>query len=183
MIYVCITYSSGLPILYPVAFIALFITYWTDKILLLRYFRVHNQFTAENSKTVVLILPYAAVLHFLWGYFVYSYPQLLKSGTESSALVDSAGSYYMDQSRIGQMHMVWFTICFLVVIGMLVLETPIIWLLSKFVKCLSFVIRRIWFGIRCKPFEPAVDENDEVIDAPDYYFEINFSHLCKEYKL
>jgi len=42
MIYVCITYSSCLPILYPVAFLSLFITYWTDKFLLLRYFRVAN---------------------------------------------------------------------------------------------------------------------------------------------
>jgi len=79
MIYVCITYSSGLPILYPVAFLSLFITYWTDKFLLLRYFRVANQFTAENSKSVVMLLPYAAILHFLVGILAYSYPEILKS--------------------------------------------------------------------------------------------------------
>jgi len=27
-----------------------------------------------------------------------------------------------------------------------------------------------------------IEENDEVIDAPDYYFEINFLQLCKEYE-
>lgn len=71
--------------------------------------------------------------------------------------------------------MVWFSILFAIVAIMLILETPIVWLVANLVKCIGYILRRIWFGIRCKTFEKAVDENDEVIDAPDYYFEINFS--------
>lgn len=175
------TYSSVLPILYPVAFLSLFITYWTDKFLLLKYFRVANQFTAENSKTVVKILPYASVLHFLVGIFMFSYPNVLKSPIYENAAGNE--SYYFNKNRMGQAHMVWFTICFVVICFMLIAETPIIWLLSNTVRCVSFVLRKIFFLITCKEFVPAHDENDEVIDAPDYYFEINFSQLCKEYKL
>lgn len=79
--------------------------------------------------------------------------------------------------------MVWFSILFAIVAIMLILEVPIVWLVANVVKCLNYLLRRVWFGITCKKFEAAVDENDEVIDAPDYYFEINFSQLCKEYKL
>lgn len=79
--------------------------------------------------------------------------------------------------------MVWFTICFVIVVFMLIAETPIVWLLSNTIKFISFAFRKVYFLIICKKFEPSIDENDEVIDAPDYYFEINFAQLCKEYKL
>ena len=181
MIYVCITYSSCLPILYPVAFLSLFITYWTDKFLLLRYFRVANQFTAENSKTVVTLMPYAVIFHYIVGLFSFSFPEIMQSNVAGKAVGND--SQYFNKNRMGQNHMVWFSILFAIVAIMLILEVPIVWLVANTVKCLNYIARRIWFGVRCKEFEPAVDENDEVIDAPDYYFEINFSQLCKEYKL
>ena len=44
-------------------------------------------------------------------------------------------------------------------------------------------LHKLWNAIRCKEQTEYVDENDEVIDAPDYYFEINFAQLTKEYKV
>jgi hypothetical protein len=79
MIFVTMTYSSGLPILYLVAFLSLFFTYWIDKFLMLRYFKVANQFTEANSRAVVNILPWAAIFHFIFGYMLYSYPDILRS--------------------------------------------------------------------------------------------------------
>lgn len=94
------TYSSGLPILYAVAFLSLFISYWTDKFLMLRYFKVANQFTEANSKAVVSLLPWAAVLHFLLGYMLYSYPNIMSSKVREED-VGSSKSYYFSNKRMG----------------------------------------------------------------------------------
>lgn len=49
--------------------------------------------------------------------------------------------------------MIWFSILFAIVAIMLILEVPIVWLVANIAKCMNFVARRIWFGIRCKEFE------------------------------
>ena len=46
-IFVTLTYSSGLPSLYLVAAFSFFVGYWTDKMLLLRYYRKTNGLTKE----------------------------------------------------------------------------------------------------------------------------------------
>lgn len=183
MIFVTMTYSSGLPILYLVAFLSLFITYWTDKFLMLRYFRVANQFTEELSKTVTNILPWAGIFHFIFGYFFYSYPFILKSGLREEASAIEGGSRYFSNQRMGQTHIVLFIVAFALVILMLIFEKPIVALLSLIAKGVSIGLHKLWNCIRCKEQTPYVDENDEVIDAPDYYYEINFAQLCKEYKI
>jgi len=135
------------------------------------------------SKTVVSILPWAGIFHFIVGFMIYSYPNILKSGQRDEvSSVGTSKSYYFSNARIGQAHIIVFILAFAVVILMLVFERPIAALLSLLTKGLTIVFYRLWALIRCKEYEPYVDENDEVIDAPDYYFEINFSQLVKEYK-
>lgn len=99
MIYVCITYSSCLPILYPVAFLSLFVTYWTDKFLLLRYFRVANQFTAENSKIMVTLMPYAVIFHYIVGLFSFSFPEIMQSSVDKAAVGND--TQYFNKNRMG----------------------------------------------------------------------------------
>jgi hypothetical protein len=128
-----------------------------------------------------MLLPYAVIFHYIVGLFSFSFPEIMQSSVDDKAVGND--SQYFNKNRMGQIHMVWFSILFAIVAVMLILEVPIVWIVGHLAKCLNVCLRRIWFGIRCKTFEAAVDENDEVIDAPDYYFEINFSQLCKEYKL
>jgi len=37
--------------------------------------------------------------------------------------------------------------------------------------------------VRRAPYLPPKDENEEMIDAPDIYWEISFAQLVKEYKI
>jgi hypothetical protein len=92
-------------------------------------------------------------------------------------------SYYFSNARMGQAHVVVFLIAFAVVILLLILEKPIMALLSIIMKYVNIGLHKLWNALRCKEQTPYVDENDEVIDAPDYYFEINFAQLTKEYKV
>lgn len=68
LLFTTMTYSSGMPILYPLAFLTLLITFWTDKVLVSRYFRKENGFTADLSRQVVNMLPYTVMVHMPFGY-------------------------------------------------------------------------------------------------------------------
>jgi hypothetical protein len=130
---------------------------------------------------VVNLLPYAVIMHFIVATFSFSFPEIMNSGLIKNPAQND--SYYFNSERMGQKHMIWFILFFVIIVLMLILETPIIWLLSKFIQCNGIVFGKLFALITCKEYKPSVDENDEVIDAPDYYFEINFAQLCKEYKL
>ena len=73
------TFSSGMPILYAITLLSFIISYWVDKFLMLRYFRKQNYFTNDLSASVVRILPCAVYCHIAVGFFMISYPEILKS--------------------------------------------------------------------------------------------------------
>ena len=158
MMFVTMTYSSVLPILYLVSFLSLLITYWTDKFLILRYFRSQNQFTGDLSKKVVEIIPLAAVSHFIFGLQMFSNKSILHSE-------DING--FPPHIRV-------YRIAFIVVISIIIFERPVVAIISTISKSLSKCSRKICSSVKREEFEEKVDENDEVIDAPDFYFEINF---------
>ena len=79
MIFFVMTYSSGMPILYLIMVISLFFTFWVDKVLLLRYFRLTPGYTKHMAESVVSILPIAAIIHLAFGIFMFSYPHVLRS--------------------------------------------------------------------------------------------------------
>lgn len=104
MIFTVMIYSSGMPILYFLCFITLVITYWTDKVLVSRYFRKENGFTADLSRNVVNMLPWAIVVHIPIGYLMLSNPDLLSSSNISDRIEGyqppEISSQYFAQTRI-----------------------------------------------------------------------------------
>ena len=100
LIFVTMTYSSGMPALYWITFVSLVITYWTDKILVTRYFRKDNGFTADLSRNVVNILRWAMIVHIPFGYLMISEPNLLESSTFASAPSSPLNNQYFGSYRI-----------------------------------------------------------------------------------
>lgn len=78
-VFVAMTFSSGLPIMYVICFVSLFITYWVDKILLLRYYRITEGYNKHLSEAIVSTLPFALLFHIFFGYFMLSSPNFLAS--------------------------------------------------------------------------------------------------------
>ncbi len=66
LIFVTFTYSSGMPALY-----------WTDKILMTRYFRNENKFTADLSINVVNMLPWAMIVQIQFCYLMFAEPIIM----------------------------------------------------------------------------------------------------------
>lgn len=74
---VCIVFSTGMPLLIPIAFVAFFISYWIDKMMFLWYYRRPPAFGSNVQDTFVSLMPLALILHLAWGAWAISYGPLL----------------------------------------------------------------------------------------------------------
>jgi hypothetical protein len=176
------TYSSGMPALYWITFVSLVITYWTDKILVTRYFRKENGFTADLSRNVVNMLPWAMIIHIPFGYLMVSEPNILESSTFSSTPPSPLENQYFGSYRISQLHNVIFILGSCLVVLLMVFEPVIMKTTSTISRCTSVCWAKMKSNMKREPYLPPKDENEEMIDAPDIYWEISFAQLVKEYK-
>jgi hypothetical protein len=98
-IFVTLTYSAGMPLLYALNFVILFIQYWVDKWLVFNYYRKTAYFTRHLSTSVVDLLKYAVFIHFLFGFMCFSYPYIWKS----RVVTDKIGNdtQYFNPLRLG----------------------------------------------------------------------------------
>lgn len=99
MIFMTLTFSSSVPILYAIMMVYALMQYWVDKLLLLRFYRKDNSYSHGLGKTMVSLLPLAVILHMMFGFMMFSYPQLLKS----PVIEGYFGNYsqYFKPERIG----------------------------------------------------------------------------------
>jgi hypothetical protein len=135
-IFVTLTYSAGMPLLYALNFVILFIQYWVDKWLVFNYYRKTAYFTRHLSKSVVDLLKYAVFTHFLFGFMSFSYPYIWKS----RVVTDKIGNdtQYFNPLRLGQCHMFVFQIVGCVVVLIFVFETTLVKLWRSLYYKLSF---------------------------------------------
>ena len=83
-VFVTFTFSSGMPGLYALNFMVLFVQFWVDKWLLFNYYKRSSQFTKQVSQSAVDLLPYAIVIHLLFGFMTFSYPYAFRSTVSPS---------------------------------------------------------------------------------------------------
>ena len=70
-------YSSGIPILYPMAALFFLITYMTDKWLLLRYYRKPPKFNCYLARKTLVWFKYMLVLHVIGAILMFSNSSIL----------------------------------------------------------------------------------------------------------
>lgn len=58
-VFVVMTFSSGMPVLYPLAIVALFTTYWVEKTTLFRMFQKPPHYDASLAELSASLLPWA----------------------------------------------------------------------------------------------------------------------------
>lgn len=101
------TFSSSTPLLHVIALIYAVVQYWFDKIMLLRFYRKQNSFSFKIVQDLVAWMPLASVLHMLFGFMMFSYPELLRSPVVDGYFGNQ--SQYFKPERIGQNHMILYT--------------------------------------------------------------------------
>merc|ERR1711871_838332 len=95
VVFVSMVYSSGIPILYLVIAATAFTFYWTDKYLFTRWYRTPPQYDAQISLQFSGYLPYAALLHVVFGSWMlanrrmFSSPSLADDSNSASNNGDS----------------------------------------------------------------------------------------------
>lgn len=96
VVFVSMTYSTGMPILYLVITTAAFTFYWVDKYLFTRWYRTPPQYDARISLQFSSYLPWAMLLHFLFGTWMLANRRMFSSDHSSTKsngdLVVSSGN-------------------------------------------------------------------------------------------
>ena len=72
-------YSSGLPIMYPIAFICFFVTYWVDKYLLLSFYRRPIKFGKYLAKRTLGYYKFVLFLHIFGFLLMYGHTPILQN--------------------------------------------------------------------------------------------------------
>lgn len=80
IVFTCLTYSGGIPFLNIVCFFALFVMYWTDKFLILRHYRKPPMYGSEINEKVILILPFAIIIHCGMSLYTYGSQSIFPTG-------------------------------------------------------------------------------------------------------
>ena len=94
VMFLILTFSSAMPLLYLAGFIHFFFTFWMDKFLLLRYYRLTEGYTAKLSKNIIRILPIAVILHLLFGLVLISNRNLLQSTIYKNFWLGNNSKYF-----------------------------------------------------------------------------------------
>lgn len=77
VLYVTMLYGSGMPILYVVATVFYFTSYWVDKLLLFNFFRKPLQMDHYLAEQTLKWFKFALVLHLIGGMLMYSNSSIL----------------------------------------------------------------------------------------------------------
>jgi len=78
-VFITMTYSGGLPVLYPIASVYFFVAYWIDKILLINYYRGPPQFNESMVKEIIYTFKWATILHLVVTIFMYKDPKIMEA--------------------------------------------------------------------------------------------------------
>jgi hypothetical protein len=78
-IFVCLAYSAGMPFMYPIGTIYFFMTYWFDKICLMRFYQKTMVFNEELPIESTKLFKFAIMIHLAFAGFMYSTSSLLYS--------------------------------------------------------------------------------------------------------
>ncbi|OMJ91384.1 hypothetical protein SteCoe_6064 [Stentor coeruleus] len=72
-------YSSGMPFLNMICFVALFICYWCNKILILRHYRTPPIYSYNLNTRIIYLLPFIVVFHCCFSAIVYGSSEIFPS--------------------------------------------------------------------------------------------------------
>lgn len=88
MLFFSMTYATGLPLLMPMAFTTLTISFYIDKMLLLRFYEKPPHMNDGVMQIILKILPFAAIIRLCFGCWMYGSKELFDSKTSDAPYLD-----------------------------------------------------------------------------------------------
>jgi hypothetical protein len=150
-VFTTLLFSSGIPILLPVAVVAFFVSYWVDKIMLLRWYRTPPHYDTSLGRAMSGMLPYGLLLHIAFGAWMYSNRAIFNTEELSIDEINAGASVALGNSnsvaavawreRLTQRHVLPFVL-------LLLLGTVAVVFL-KLVRGLGSCCDRCWNVLTC----------------------------------
>jgi len=147
-VYCCMIYSSGMPVLYLIGAMYMFVTYWTDKVVLLWGCKRPPSYNTKMAKTTATLMLYACFLHCLAAVIMLGQPCVFPSepvgGSMAGVIEDQASGEEQSTVEIAFQQIgkesTWLHFVMMAVLGSLWLLWLVTWLfassLGPIVKCI-----------------------------------------------
>mmetsp|Transcript_26165 Transcript_26165/g.29977 ORF Transcript_26165/g.29977 Transcript_26165/m.29977 type:complete len:1296 (-) Transcript_26165:170-4057(-) len=186
-VYVCMMYSSGIPFLYVAAFLTFILTYWIDKLLILRMYKTPPKLDDKVQATARGMLPLAAIIHLIMGIWMYGNTSILTTDERAqfSDLVNDKSDLEVSKNnsvidRIAVAHNVpMFILLIFLVLGYII----VYYLWKPFVRVANYLrcgkrleeapegLPELYLALRMKQLEEEVDLIDHKLIDPRYDLE------------
>lgn len=79
MVFIVMTFSAAMPIMYVAALMLWICMYWSDKILFLRHYRTPPKYGIELASRCLKLLEWSIPVHFLFGLIMMTNPEIFSS--------------------------------------------------------------------------------------------------------
>ena len=96
VLFFVMTFAPGIPIMMPLGFFIFALYTWSDKLLLLRYFRRPPKVEEGVGEIIVKCLPWAAIIRLGIACWMFSNQDIFPSGMDDIAVAGQSGSTYTD---------------------------------------------------------------------------------------
>ncbi len=129
-LFVCLTFSTGMPILYFICAVNMFLFYYVEKYCFFNLYAIPPRYSAQMGKRASSLLPFALILHYAISVWVLSNPELfdnvVNEGARENASVTQLNSNTQDKIS-GQYTYPLFTFMLL-----LIAERILVYILKEF---------------------------------------------------
>lgn len=183
MLWSCLAFSAGLPILYAVGAVAFFMLYWVNKILLIKFYAKNTQFDEDLPVKSAAIMKFGLVFHLLFGAFMFSNSTILEAANNLSIVnkVNDRAGQYQDSSN----PFVRFFSSPRSILYMTVILGLVAFKLAHML--LGGALGIIWKILTCKCLRKDADNEQtvtviEAFKSNDIYKEMDFKSLDEFYK-
>lgn len=85
-VFIVLTFSSGMPLLYPVGLLCAFSSYWIDKYLFLRLYRKPPLYDGSMAARARNLVKVALLIHCIMSIYIYSNDQIFTYKDSNSAI-------------------------------------------------------------------------------------------------
>jgi hypothetical protein len=137
IVFTCFLYSSGMPFLNIICFFVLLIRYWVEKWLVIRYFKKPPIYKEEINNKALNILPFAGMLHCLFGLYMYGTEDIFPRGyNDSNFYIEGNEATLSDRMEMesGIIFLVLFAVGFAIWLLDALLHRQILLILSNVFK-------------------------------------------------
>ena len=139
--YMVMLYGMGIPLLFPIAAVQFFVTFWFDKIMFIRYYRKPPQYDYTTGKMATELLGYGVMMHLVSSIWMLTNPDIFTSndGAVANALTDQLSENYPDTARFFYNQSIVMT----VLLAMIIVFTFVSTFLSTGLRFMAGLLRII----------------------------------------